>query len=427
MASLNKQSVISLLILASAILVSALLYLNRPSTEIAEPEYRPVSVDAALVVKETLAIPVQAQGSVTPLRETSLQAEVSGRIIDVAENFLVGGFIAANEVILRIDPSDYETQVLRTKAALKSAESNLAQEKGRAEVAKQEWKRLPKGSQRSQEATDLYLRKPQLAQAQAQLLAAQADLDTATDNLERTVIKAPYAALIRVKHSELGQFVGVGTPLAEIFSIDQAEVRLPIPQSKLEYLDSPGVQGYQQNTQIDLYTDVAGKLKHWRATLHRTEGVFDERSRVLYTVARIDDPYALKNPTGEILRMGTFVNANIRGRALPDLIVLPRYVLRAGNLLWVIDKDNILRNRQVSVLRTGSDQIYVTAGLDDGETVCLTLLDSSFTGATVALQSSTPTDILRQNSDDDTSLEEHSPPSQESEPATPSPEEVAAQ
>lgn len=427
MTSLSKQSVISLLILASAILVSALLYLNRPSTEIAEPEYRPVSVDAALVVKETLAIPVQAQGSVTPLRETSLQAEVSGRIVDAAENFLVGGFIAANEVILRIDPSDYETQVLRTKAALKSAESNLAQEKGRAEVAKQEWKRLPKGSQRSQEATDLYLRKPQLAQAQAQLLAAQADLDTATDNLDRTVIKAPYDALIRVKHSELGQFVGVGTPLAEIFSIDEAEVRLPIPQSKLEYLDSPGVQGYQQNTQIDLYTHVAGKLKHWHATLHRTEGVFDERSRVLYTVARIEDPYALKNPTGNILRMGTFVNANIKGRALPDLIVLPRYVLRAGNLLWVIDKDNILRNRQVSVLRTGGDQIYVTAGLDDGDTVCLTLLDSSFTGATVAIQSSTPTDILRQDNGDDTSLEEYTPAQQEPEPATDSPEEVAGQ
>ena len=103
-------------------------------------------------------------------------------------------------------------------AAPKAAASNLAQEKGRAQVAENEWKNLPKGSQRSAEARELYLRKPQLAQAQAQMLAAQADLNTARDNLERTIIRAPYPALIRRKHSELGQFVAAGSPLADLFS-----------------------------------------------------------------------------------------------------------------------------------------------------------------------------------------------------------------
>lgn len=397
MISFKNQSVLSIAMMSAALLISILMFLLRPSTEIAEPEYKPVSVDAALVVKENLRIPVKAQGTVTPLRETSIQAEVSGRIIETSDNFLAGGFIAAGDVMLRIDPRDYKTRLLRAQAELESAESNLAMEKGRAQVALIEWKKLPKGSQRSQNATDLYLRKPQLEQADALLLAAQADVNTARDNLDRTTIKAPYDALIKTKRSALGQFVGAGTPLADIFSIDQAEVRLPIPQSKLEYLDLPGVQGYESNVEVEIYTNVAGNLRHWNATLHRTEGVFDERSRVLYSVARINDPYAIADPTGHALLMGSFVNASIQGRELQGLVELPRHILRAGNLLWVIDKDNILRNQQVTVLRTGGDQIYVSAGLNNGDWVCLTMMDASFTGAVVEVESTTPTNESRQN------------------------------
>lgn len=371
------------------------MFIFRPPTEIAEPQYHPVSVDVAKVVKQDLRIDVQAQGTVTPLRETSILAEVKGRIIEAAPGFLVGGFVSEGDVLLRIDPRDYQTALLRAQAALESSESTLAQERGRAEVALREWKRLPSNSQRSQEAKDLYLRKPQLEQAQAQMLAARADLDTARDNLERTVIKAPYDALIRTKHSELGQFVTTGAKLADIFAIEYAEVRLPIPQSRLDYLELPGLKGYVDGALIDLYTDVAGEVKHWSARLHRTEGVFDERSRALYTVARIEDPYLMNGGEGQPLRIGTFVNANIQGKKLQGIVLLPRYILRAGNYLWVVDQENILRNRKVAVLRTSGDMIYVSAGLDNGEQVSLTALDTSFSGAQVTIKSSTPSDQLQ--------------------------------
>lgn len=401
MVSVKQQSSIALGVLVVALVISTLMYWSRPSAELAAPQYSPVSVDAALVTRQNLRIPVEAQGTVAPLRATSIQAEVSGRIVETAETFLVGGFVAAGDVILRIDPRDYKTRLLRAEAALKSAASNLVQEQGRAEVALREWKKLPPGSQRSQAASDLYLRKPQLEQAEAQLLAAEADLNTARDNLERSIIRAPYDALIRDKHSELGQFVGPGTPLAQIFSIEQAEVRLPIPQSTINYLDLPrGVEQYHNGPNVELYTDIGGKTSRWTAQAHRTEGVFDERSRVMYLVVRIEDPYGLAH-TGmdakvEPMRMGSFVNARIQGREIENLVALPRYILRAGNLLWVIDKDNILRNRQVEMLRTGGDQIYVTAGLDEGDLVCLTLMDPSFTGATVAVRTTTATDQLMQ-------------------------------
>ena len=397
MASLKKQSLLSLGLLGTAVAVATLLYLNRPPAQIAEPEYRPVSVDVAVAVKETVTVEVQAQGTVNALRETSVMAEVSGRIIETADNFLVGGFVNEGDVLLRIDPRDYQTELLRAQAAVESAESNLVQEKGRAEVALREWKKLPSGSQRSQEAKDLYLRKPQLELAEAQLLAAMADLNTARDRLERTIIKAPYNAVIRAKHSELGQFVGAGAKLLDVFSVDQAEIRLPIPQSKLGYLALPGVKGLSEHKPIDLYTDVAGEVKHWPATLHRTEGVFDDRSRSLYAVARIDDPYALKNPGREPLRLGTFVNASITGRDFDDIVVLPRYILRAGNNLWVVDENNILRNREVSVLRTGDDEIFVTAGLEDGERVSLTSVDASLSGSEVVIKQSTPSNLLRED------------------------------
>ena len=380
--------------LVGATAISATMYFLRPPAEIAEPVYAAVTVDAAEVVKQNLRIQVQAQGTVTPQRETTILAEVKGRVIEMAKAFHVGGFVSRDDILLRIDPRDYQTSLLHAQAAVESAESVLVQEKGRAEVALREWEKLPRNSQRSQEARELYLRKPQLDEANAQLLAAQAELNTARDNLERTIIRAPYDALIRQKNTDLGQFVGAGTPLAELFSVETAEVRLPIPQSKLEYLELPGLEGYEAGSAIDLYTDVGGDIKHWSARLHRTEGVFDERSRALYTVARIEDPYGLRHPGRLPLRIGTFVNANIEGRELTGVVVLPRYVLRAGNYIWVIDDSRHLRNRQVTTLRTGGDRVYVSAGLNEGELVSLTSLDASFAGAAVNIISVTPTDEL---------------------------------
>jgi RND family efflux transporter MFP subunit len=385
--------------LAAATAISAIMYLNRPPSQITEPTYKPVSVDVAEVVKENLRVHVQAQGTVTPLRETAVVAEVKGRIVEVSPAFNVGGFAAQGDVLLRIDPRDYQTRLLRAQAALESAESALAQEKGRAEVALREWEKLPRGSQRSEDARDLYLRKPQLEQAQAELLAARADLDTARDNLERTIIRAPYDALIRAKHSEVGQFVSAGTGVVDLFSVDFAEVRLPIPQGKLRYLELPGLEGYAEGAPIDLYTDVAGDVRHWSAQLHRTEGVYDERSRVLYTVARISDPYALQDPDGTPLRMGTFVNANIQGRELQNVVALPRHILRAGSYVWVVDKDMTLRQRKVTTLRSGGDQIYISAGLDEGELVSLTALDNSFSGAKVTINTRTTTRQLNLRED----------------------------
>jgi len=402
----SKQLLLSAVMLTAAGLAFASMYMNRPHSVLAEPEQHVVTVEVIEAIREDLRIPIQAQGTVSPIRQSSLISEVKGRIIEVSDNFNVGNFAHKGDVLLRIDPRDYQTGLLRAQAALASAKSNLAQEQGRAQVAKREWSRLPKDSQRSQQAKDLYLRLPQMELAEAQVLAARADRDTAQDNLERTAIRAPYDALIRAKHADLGEYVAPGTTLAEIFSVDYAEVRLAIPQSKLAYLDLPGVGGYSsEEAPVDLYTDVSGDIKHWTGRLHRTEGIVDERSRVLFTVVRIEDPYALRDSAkhSQPLRIGTFVHANIRGKKINQLVMLPRHILRPGNLVWVIDDDMKLTNRKVTILRTGGDNIYVSAGLDNGDLVSLTTLDATFSGATVKI-------ITRvSSSDQSTTLAEHTP------------------
>ncbi len=402
MVPLRRQITISLLLLSGALAVALLLFFSRPAAEIEEPEARPVSVDVALAVSEDIQPRIQAQGTVQALRETTIMAEVPGRIIETSDKFLSGGFVLAGEVLVRIDPRDYQTDLLRAEAALETAESALAQEVGRAEVAQREWEKLPANSQRTQQARDLYLRKPQLEQAQAQQRAATADLNTARDRLERTLIRAPYNAIIRSKQAELGQYVVSGSQIADVVSVDVAEVRLAIPQTRLPFLDLPDITGSGgSEIPVDLYTAVNGELRQWQASLHRTEAVFDERSRVLYAVARVDDPYALERPGDEPLRLGSFVNASIQGSLIKDVIALPRYVLRAGNRVWIVDKDNILRNRDVGILSTGGDQVLVKSGLKPGERVSLTVLDDSLEGSRVAINSSVATDKLHRGESDD--------------------------
>ena len=395
-ASKTFKTLAPILLIGGAAAITALLIANRPQNLLAPAEERSLLVDVAEVHLQDLRIPIQAQGTVTPHRDTTMVAEVGGKIIDVSPAFNTGGFIAEGDVLLRIDDRDYQAKLLKAKALLETAESNLAQEKGRVEVARREWERVPKTTRRSKAARDLYLRKPQLEQAQAELLSAQADLRKAGYDLERTIIRAPYDCLIKEKRSDLGQYVAPGTPVVRIFPVDYAEVRLAIPQSRLAYLDLPGVTGFttEEAPPVDLYTDISGLVTHWPAHLYRTEATLDERSRVLFVVARIDDPYALKVGNQQPLRIGSFVKANILGREMNDLVILPRYVLRAGNQLWVVDEQMRLRNRNVTTLRTQGDEIYVSGGLQEGDLVSLTSFSDALPGMAVRINSRSST--LRQ-------------------------------
>ena len=381
------------LLIVGSLAIAFLLIATRPDNTLTPATPRSALLDVIEVHLQDLRIPVRAQGIVSPHRDTTLVSQVQGQIVDASPSFHAGGFVAAGEMLVQIDDRDYQAALLRARSALATARSDLAQENGRAEVARREWEKLPDQDKRSLEGRDLYLRKPQLEQAKARLLSAEADLKKAEHDMERTTVRAPYDALIREKQSDVGRFVSSGTPVARVFSVDFAEVRLSLPQNRLDYLDLPGVNGYSPNQSpaVDLYTDVAGDITHWPAHLHRTEAALDERSRVLFAVARIDDPYGLKGADRKPLRVGSFIKANIVGREMTGIVPLPRHAVRAGNQVWIVDKQNRLRNRTVTTLRTVGNEVYVTSGLDNGDLVALNIVSNALPGMEVRINSKSST------------------------------------
>jgi len=375
------------------------LFFSKPAPQQTAIVYHPPLVNVAQAVKQNLAISVRAQGTVTAKTETIITAEVSGRITEVSEQFFAGGFFNSGDIVLKIDQRNYLADLKRAEAAVASAKSALATEQGRAEVAYQDWLKYNKSVSRSKAANDLALHKPQLAQAKAKLDSTMADLSHAHNQLDRTIIRAPYDGLVRSKRADIGQYVTTGSAIASIFSVDVAQLRLSIPESKLSYLELPTLaNNYDTAPNVDLVASIGGQMQHWQAKLVRTEGVFDESSRVLFAVAEIDDPYGLKSQQHEPLRIGTFVDAQIEGKMFQNLIVLPRHILRPGNKIWVLDAEQRLRDRNVTILRTGGQYMYVTTGLDDGDLICLSNISDSIAGKGVRVATTTRTDQQTINS-----------------------------
>ncbi len=364
-----------------------------------------VLVEAIPARARSLNFVIESQGPVRPRTETTLVAEVSGRVVDVSPDFVAGGFFRQGEVLLEIDPSDYLTTVKRAEAALASRQAQLADEEARSKQAIQDWKNLG----RTGEPPALVARKPQLADAEANVLAAQADLDKARRDLERTRITVPYDGLVRSKRVDVGQFVGAGTQLGVTFSVDTAEIRLPLSSTDVAFLDLPRStdKRLEDYPAVSLQATVAGETKTWEARLIRTEGVIDESSRVLYAVAEVRDPYGLLGESKQDeLRMGTFVRAAIEGRFIENAVVLPRYVLRSDNTILVANSERELEVRPVTVARAEPDEVYLSAGVEDGELVITTTLDAPIPGTRLLISGEAPTGGIATSPDTVTAAEE---------------------
>jgi RND family efflux transporter MFP subunit len=345
-----------------------------------------ILVDSIAAQSRAVDLVVKSLGTVRPRTETTLVSEVSGKIVSVSPKFIAGGFFQQGEVLLQIDPSDYETALKRTEAALASRRAALADARARSEQALKDWDSLG----RQGEPSDLVLRKPQLADAQANVQAAEADVDKARRDLQRTSIQVPYAGLVREKRVDIGQYVSPGNPLGVTFAVDTAEIRLPLSSGDLEFLDLPTATeaASAQYPEVTLLSDEGGVTHRWQARIIRTEGVLDVDSRVLNTVAQVIDPYGvLGESEQDELRMGTFVRAEIKGHHLDRAVVLPRHVLRRDNTVLVANAERKLEIRAVTVARADAQSVYITQGIEDGEQIVITTLDAPIPGTQLALSS----------------------------------------
>ena len=355
---------------------------KRPEQKEEKEQAMLVEVVAAEMV--SLNLSVFSQGSVRPRTETTVVAEVSGKIVEVSPHFIAGGFFRKNEVLLQIDPSDYQAGLKRAQANLASRKAQYAEQKARSEQARKDWSNL----ERKGEASDLTLRKPQLAEALANVQAAEADLQKAERDLQRTSITVPYDGLVRVKQADIGQYVAPGTPLGVTFSIDTAEIRLPLSAGDVSFLDLPSVTDPQNRPlpPVILSSETAGISGQWQAEIIRTEGVIDEQSRVTYAVAQVVDPYRVLGLSQQSeLRMGTFVRAEISGRRVENVVVLPRSVLSANHTVLIANEKNELEIRAVDVIRAEPKRVYISNGIENGDFVITTHLDAPIAGTQLAI------------------------------------------
>jgi RND family efflux transporter MFP subunit len=342
-------------------------------------------VRVATVERAAVRLSVRAHGSVEPRTESELVMEVAGRVVAIAPALAAGGFFEEGEVLVEIDSRDYASALLRAEAALRRAHSerNLAD----AELA-----RLTALSSRgvaSASAFDSARHASQAAAASED--EATAGRDEARRNLARTQLRAPYAGRVREKWVDVGQFVGPGKPVIRLYAVDYAEVRLPIPDAELADLDLPldsrDAQGARPELPVRLRASFSGQPREWHGRIVRVEGEIDPTSRMIHIVARVDDPYgAGVEAGGSPLPVGLFVDAEILGRTLEDVIRLPREALREDGQVYSVDADGRLRRHGVAVVRARGEEILVRGALNSGERVCVSDLAGAREGMQVRVR-----------------------------------------
>ena len=378
------QIVLPLGVLGISIFAAYTMVVNRPPVVTQPPIIAPPGVRVHPVTFETVRLTVQSQGTVRPRTESQLVPEINGLVTWVSPSFAEGGFFEADELLMKIDPFDYQQATVSARSQLAQARLRQAQEQAEAEVAEREWQELGVGDPR-----ELTLRKPQLEDARAAVAAAEANLVRAERDLERAEIKAPYAGRVRRKNVDVGQFVTVGSAVATIYAVDVAEIRLPLPDEELAYLNLPlAYRGTRERPgpRVTIRTTFAGRTHEWEGRIVRTESELDPETRMVHAIAEVIDPYAASSDRDRPpLAVGMYVEAEIEGRQFPNISVLPRAALQGRSQVLLVDDGQRLGFRDVDILRSTTESIYVSAGLAEGELVTISAIDGPTEGMIVQL------------------------------------------
>ena len=375
------RRIIPFALILGALAMAVALHLAKPKPTRAEVTLASVAVQTQNLQSETVFLQVNSQGNVTPRTRTSLVSEVSGTVLEVSDKFVVGGKFSRGDILLEIDPTDYKVALERSEALLKGAEAQLIFEKARSAQAKKEWEFTGRPLE---EAPSLSLRIPFLAEAEANLAQAKAEVERARVKLNKTIIKAPYDGIVYRKNADIGQYVTIGIPLAETFAIDFVEVRLPLSEQDLSMMDDSDFTDNLYGKDVILRGQVNGRNASWIANAERFERVIDEVNRSQYLVARVDDPYKPSNP----LYVGTFVTAEFKGRQLNNVFKLPRSGLIKGNRVGTVDANDQLRLLDVEIIHADDEYYYVT-GLSSELAVVVSSLGTPVDGLKVQIKNNT--------------------------------------
>jgi RND family efflux transporter MFP subunit len=371
-----RQLIVVVFILGAFLFLAATLMATAPVLEPSSIEKLATTVRVVKIQPKSVQLKVNSQGSVMPSTESQLIPEVSGRVSWMSPNLVAGGYFDAQETLIRVDDTDYKTKLDRAQANLTRAEA----EQQHNEFEYRRMESLVKRNLVSRSQLENAFRAFRVAQASLQ--EAAANFSQAEQDLARTQIKAPFAGLVRTEKVDIGQFVSRGAPIATIYAGNQVEVRLPIADRQLAFLNIPvNVRGeipQEFQPEVTLTAQYAGQALEWKGSIVRSEAEIDVSSRMVQLVARVESS---SNPVP--LTIGLFVTAEIQGLAAKNIVVLPREALRNNNQVLVVDEDNRLRFRKISLLRVYRDDLLVKEGLDAGERVCISPIQTAIEGMVV--------------------------------------------
>jgi len=385
--------------------VGAGISMLAPKPEKKEEIVKATPVVATEAIAKPVTLSVRTQGAAQPRVQINLASNVSGRIDYVSPAFIEGGIFTAGEVLISVEDEEFRYRVTEARANVAQAENRFASETAEASAARLEYNELnsngPLGA-----ASDLTLRKPQMAEAAAMLSAARANLKNAELQLARTKVRAPFDGRVTQKTVDVGEFIAPGTALGRIFGTSVMEVRLPLTDSELTQLDLP--VGYQESDAgtgpaVDLHTIVGGKVCHWQGRIVRTDSQYDPQTRVLFAYVAVDDPYGRGADAGMPLAAGLFVNADIEGKSLGNAVLVPRAALRGEAQVYVARDDNTLEIRSVTIAQSGPDGAVITSGVTPGERVITSPVKAPATGMAIAIAGDLQP-IENDNSDEASSL-----------------------
>ena len=329
---------------------------------------------------------ITAFGTVEADREVSLKPEVTGKVIEVNPEMIEGGILEQGEVMVRIDPRDFEAVVAQEKAALEKAQFELRVEEGRQVIAEREWKLLGDDLKENELARELALRKPHLKEKKAALLGAQSRLDKALLDLERTVLDAPFDAMVLSEDVEVGQLITPQTIVARLVATEQFKVRVSIPYNKLRWLRLPSSNEVGSTVKVSRDLN-EGQSVEWEGHILKLLGDVDPQGRLARVLVTVPDPLELDVPSVERqpLLLGSYVRVEMEGPILDNVFVVPRQALREEQVVWIMDQNDKLEIRPVNILLNRQDDVVIDKGLTDGDRIVVSPLPVALPGTKLSV------------------------------------------
>ncbi|RMG99645.1 MAG: efflux RND transporter periplasmic adaptor subunit [Deltaproteobacteria bacterium] len=374
----RSQLVVSVLVLLAGVAAAVGLVMARPQAAQTEPPERAVPVRVIEAHRGPSAVVLDLSGTVEPSRRADLQAEVSGRVVELAPELEPGVRVRKGDLLVRMDDARYRAAVAARRAQLAQAMVQVREEKTQRRIAEQEWK----GVDLDEDAAAIALREPHLESARAGVASARAQLEAARRDLAATRITAPFDAVVLEKRVEIGEVVGPGVPILSLAGTEAAWVRLFLAADDLRWIRLPrdGEPGAAVRVVQPDGTERRGEVVHVLGSVERR----GRQAQILVRVDRPFDPPEGASDGAMPLLDGTFVRAFVEGRRLDGVVELPARAVVEGDAVWVVGEGDRLVRKRVKIAFRARNRVLVAEGLEDGDRVVTTPLPTASEGMLVA-------------------------------------------